>query len=280
MLIRCWGARGSIPVSGPEFLRYGGDTTSIEIRSGGNDIILIDAGSGIRRLGNRLIREPAGHLSMILTHAHWDHIMGFPFFKPIYTDRTEISFHGCPFAQDSLRKMISRVMKAPHFPVDFSEIKARIDFSENCDRPFAIGAVTVHAIPLSHPNGGMGFRFEEDGKKFVFLTDNELSHIHPGGRSFEKYVEFSRGVGLPDPRRRVHRAGIRENPDDGDIPRTGTPCASRSPPASGNWGFSDHNQERSDDALEDILRDCRRIIGEQGASMECFALTQTLETAL
>jgi len=279
MLIRCWGARGSIPVSGPEFLRYGGDTTSIEIRSSGNDIILIDAGSGIRRLGNRLIGEPAGHLSMILTHAHWDHIMGFPFFKPIYTDRTEITFHGCPFAQDSLRKMISRVMKAPHFPVDFSEIKARIDFSENCDRPFAIGAVTVHAIPLSHPNGGLGFRFEEDGKKFVFLTDNELSHIHPGGRAFEEYVEFSRGADFL-----IHDAEFTER-EYGKTRTWGHSTyrdALRLALAAGvgKLGLFHHNQDRSDDALEDILGDCRRIIGEQGASMECFALTQTLETAL
>lgn len=279
MLIRCWGARGSIPVSGPEFLRYGGDTTSVEIQTGRNDIILIDAGSGIRRLGNRLVRESTGNLSMILTHSHWDHIMGFPFFKPIYLDRTEISLHGCPFAQDSLRKMISRVMKAPHFPVDFSEIKARIDFSESCDRPFAIGSVAVHSIALSHPNGGLGFRFEENGRKFVFLTDNELSHGHPGGRSFEEYAEFSRGADLL-----IHDAEFTES-EYGKTRTWGHSTyrdALRLALAAGvrRLGLFHHNQDRSDDALEDILGDCRRIIEEHGASMECFALTQTLETAL
>jgi ribonuclease BN (tRNA processing enzyme) len=266
-------------VSGPEFLRYGGDTTSVEIQTGRNDIILIDAGSGIRRLGNRLVRESTGNLSMILTHSHWDHIMGFPFFKPIYLEKTGISFHGCPVAQDSLRKMISRIMRAPNFPVDFSEIKARIDFDENCDRPFAIGPVAVFPIPISHPNGGLGFRFEEDGKKFVFLTDNELSHGHPGGRSFEEYVEFSRGADLL-----IHDAEF----TDGEYVKTRAwghstyRDALRLALAAGvrRLGLFHHNQDRSDDALEDILRDCGRIIGEHGASMECFALTQTLETAL
>lgn len=279
MLIRCWGARGSIPVSGPEFLRYGGDTTSIEIRSRKNDIILIDAGSGIRRLGNNLVKESFRHISMILTHAHWDHIMGFPFFKPIYLEKTAISLHGCPFAQDSLRKMISRVMRAPHFPVDFSEIRARIDFSESCDHPFTIGTVAVFSIPISHPNRGLGFRFEEDGKTFVFLTDNELSHSHPGGRSFEEYAEFSRGADLL-----IHDAEF----TDQEYGKTRTwghstyRDALRLALAAGvrKLGLFHHNQDRSDDALEDILGDCNRIMAEHRTTMECFALTQTLEMVL
>ncbi|HPJ95770.1 MAG TPA: MBL fold metallo-hydrolase, partial [Syntrophales bacterium] len=79
MIIRCWGARGSIPVSGREYLRYGGDTTCVEVRSKNGDIIIIDAGSGIRRLGHRLMGEHNQEITLILTHAHWDHVMGFPF---------------------------------------------------------------------------------------------------------------------------------------------------------------------------------------------------------
>ncbi|HLA04991.1 MAG TPA: MBL fold metallo-hydrolase, partial [Syntrophales bacterium] len=79
MIVRCWGARGSIPVSGEEYLRYGGDTTCLEIRTKNDEIIIIDAGSGIRRLGSKLLAEKRHNYTMLFTHAHWDHLMGFPF---------------------------------------------------------------------------------------------------------------------------------------------------------------------------------------------------------
>lgn len=99
MIIRCWGARGSTPVSGREYLRYGGSTTCIELRTKDDEIIIIDAGSGIRKLGNRLLKENRNEYSILFTHAHWDHVLGFPFFKPVYVKGTRISVFGCPFAQ-------------------------------------------------------------------------------------------------------------------------------------------------------------------------------------
>ena len=98
MLVHCWGARGSIPVSGREYLRYGGDTPCIEIRTGDDRIVIVDAGSGIRRLGNRLIAEKRHDFALIFTHAHWDHIMGFPFFRPIYRSGTRIWLAGASAA--------------------------------------------------------------------------------------------------------------------------------------------------------------------------------------
>lgn len=88
MIIRYWGARGSIPVSGKEYLKYGGDTTCMEVRTKDDEIIIIDAGSGIRKLGNSLLAEDRHQYTMIFTHAHWDHLMGFPVFKPIYAKET------------------------------------------------------------------------------------------------------------------------------------------------------------------------------------------------
>ena len=138
MFIRCWGARGSIPVSGEEYLRYGGDTPCLEIRTKDDRIVIIDAGSGIRRLGNRLLAEDRHDYTMIFTHAHWDHIMGFPFFKPIYLE-TRIGMFGCPFAQDSVKEMISRIMAPPNFPVNFEDIRAEIHYQEACQDTFTIG---------------------------------------------------------------------------------------------------------------------------------------------
>jgi len=94
MYIKCWGSRGSIPVSGMEYIKYGGDTTCIEIRTKDDKIIIVDAGTGIRRLGNQLIKEERYSYDIIFTHAHWDHLMGLPFFKPLYLEQADIRLRG------------------------------------------------------------------------------------------------------------------------------------------------------------------------------------------
>ncbi|MBU1964416.1 MAG: MBL fold metallo-hydrolase, partial [Proteobacteria bacterium] len=196
MLIRCWGARGSIPVSGREYLRYGGDTCCFEIRTKDDHIIIIDAGSGIRRLGNHLLAENRHDYTMIFTHTHWDHVMGFPFFKPIYQTDTRIDLAGCPFTRSSFKEMIASVMSPPYFPVNFGDIEADIRYQETCQETFQIGGMTVTPIPISHPNQGRGYRFEEEGRSFVFLTDNELTYRHPGGLKYEDYRAFAKKADL------------------------------------------------------------------------------------
>ena len=124
MIIRCWGARGSIPVSGKEFEKYGGDTTCIEIRTTDDEIVIVDAGTGIRRLGNRLKEEKSNHYHLIFTHSHWDHLLGFPFFKPIYFENTHIDVYGCRFAQRSIKNILANTMQPPFFPVKLDDIKA------------------------------------------------------------------------------------------------------------------------------------------------------------
>ena len=126
MIIRCWGARGSIPVSGKEYLKYGGSTTCLELRTKDDEIIIIDAGSGIRKLGNNLLDENRYEYSILFTHAHWDHVLGLPFFKPIYVEGTHINVFGCPFTQESVEQMISRTMAHPNFPVNFEEVKSHM----------------------------------------------------------------------------------------------------------------------------------------------------------
>ena len=277
MFIRCWGARGSIPVSGEEYLRYGGDTPCLEIRTRDDRIVIIDAGSGIRRLGNRLLAEDRHDYTMIFTHAHWDHIMGFPFFKPIYLPETRISLFGCPFAQASVKGMISRIMAPPNFPVNFEDITAEIHYQETCQDTFTIGSLTITPIPLSHPNQGMGYRFEEEGKSFVFLTDNELAYRHPGGMAFEDYCAFAKGADLL-----VHDAEFR--PEDYRLTRTWghsvyTDALQLALDAgTSRLGLFHHNQERTDRGVEEMVEDCRKIA--DGRSLECFAVHQDMEIVL
>jgi phosphoribosyl 1,2-cyclic phosphodiesterase len=280
MIIRFYGARGSIPVSGKEYLKYGGNTTCLEIRTKDDEIIIIDAGSGIRTLGHRLVSENRFQYTMIFTHAHWDHIMGFPFFQPIYFTKTRITMYGCPFAQTSVKGMISKIMSPPNFPVRFEDIRADIVYHEACEEPFAIKSMSISPIPLSHPNQGVGYKFTEGGKSFVFLTDNELTFKHPGGVDFKDYCDFSAGADLL-----VHDA---EFTDEEYNKRTKTWGHSVYRDALRlalearvrKFGLFHHNQERSDEGVDEIVADCRKIVSSRNENLECFAINQGMEIRL
>jgi len=270
MYIKCWGSRGSIPVSGTEYLKYGGDTTCLEIRTKDDEIIIIDAGTGIRRLGNQLIQENRSKYNLIFTHAHWDHLMGFPFFKPIYLKRTEIKVYRCPFQGQYVEKMISKVLSPPNFPVKYADISASIFYEEGCPQAFEIGTIRIEPIRLSHPNGGSGYKFIEDDKTFVLLTDNELGYVHPGGLSVDDYIAFSADADLL-----IHDAEYTPGEYETYI----------------EWGHSSYthavdlaisagveklglfhlNQDRSDEKMDDIVHKCRQIISDRGQHIECFS---------
>ncbi len=279
MIIRCWGARGSIPVSGKEYLRYGGDTTCIEIRSKQDDIIIIDAGSGIRRLGQRLAAEDKRKLTLILTHSHWDHVMGFPFFKPLYHPSTRMDVYGCPHAQKATREILAHIMGPPHFPIHIDDVRAQINFHEFCNDRFSIHSVIIDQIPLSHPNRGMGYRFTEDGKSFVFLTDNELTFRHEGGCDYQDYLAFSRNADLL-----VHDAEY--TPEDYQETRTWGHSVYKDAlrlaieAGAHRFGLFHHNQERSDRGVDRMVQECRRIIHQRDIPLECFALHQDMEIIL
>jgi len=271
MYIKCWGSRGSTPVSGKEYLKYGGDTTCLEIRTKSNDIIIIDAGTGIRRLGNLLIDEKQNKYHFLFTHAHWDHVMGFPYFKPLYSKHAEFRMHRCPYHDKFVESIISKIMAPPNFPVKYSDIRAELSYEEACPAEFEIGSVKVVPIAISHPNGGSGYKLIEDGKSFVFLTDNELGFIHPGGLPYKDYVKFSSGADLL-----IHDAEYTPEEYKTFI----------------DWGHSAYtdvlnlafeagikkvglfhlNQERTDREMNKIVKACGKIIAGKGSSMECFAV--------
>lgn len=280
MIITCWGARGSLPVSGKEYVRYGGDTTCMEIRTTQGEIIIVDAGTGIRRLGNKLMQEKRHEAHFIFTHAHWDHILGFPFFKPIYSAETHLQMHGCPMAQNSIEKMLAWTMQPPTFPVRFEEIKAGIVYHEECGNPFHIGSVKVNAIPLSHPNGGLGFKFTEGNSKFVFLTDNELSYKHPGGLDYANYLEFcSEATLLIHDAEFTHEEYRRTRTWGHSTYQEALKLATEA--GVEKFGLFHHNVERTDNDVDEIIEVCRTILERKNkAHMECFALHQGWEIEL
>ncbi|MBI5242095.1 MAG: MBL fold metallo-hydrolase [Elusimicrobia bacterium] len=279
MLIKFWGARGSIPVSGREYLRYGGDTTCVELRAAGGEVVIIDAGSGIRRLGKRLMKEGRQSFILLFTHSHWDHVMGFPFFLPIYFKGTRLRMMGCPFAQKAVKDVIARTMQPPVFPVKFDDIGAKFAYSEICAEPFRIGGMRVEPVLLSHPNRGLGYRFIERGKSFVFLTDNELGLVHPGGLALKDYVEFCRGADLL-----VHDCEYldSEYPKRRAWGHSTLSQALRLALASSvrRLGLFHHNQERTDAQIDAMVRECRARIRRERSRLKCFAVSEGLTIRL
>lgn len=266
MFVKIWGARGSIPVSGQEYIKYGGDTTCIEIRSKNGRVIIIDAGTGIRRLGKDLLVQGLYDYDLIFTHAHWDHIMGFPFFRPLYSDRTSLRVHGCPFTEEFVRTMLTKIMSPPNFPVTYGDLLAHIAYSDGCPEKFQIDSVTVMPIDISHPGGGKGYKFIEDGQSFVFITDHELGYTHPGGLPRESYLQFCAGADLLVL----------------DAEFTGEEYGRHR-----SWGHSSYldtlnlameagvkqlalfhiNQDRTDRAMDKIVEHCRRVVRESNAEV-------------
>jgi len=271
MRITCWGSRGSTPVSGKEVLKYGGDTSCLEIRTDNDDIIIVDAGTGIRRLGNSLIDQGRYTYHFIFTHAHWDHVMGFPFFKPVFSERSHFTIHKCPFHTDFVEIILNKVMSPPTFPVKYSQVKAQIHYPDACPETFRIGSLVIDPIPLSHPNGGSGYKFTENGKSFVFLTDNELAFQHGGGLTRDAYLEFSRGADLL-----FHDAEYTDTEYETAI-EWGHSTYNQAldlAMAAGvkRFGLFHLNQDRTDEAVDAIVDKCRTRLDREKVDMECFAV--------
>ena len=178
--IRFWGVRGSIPCPGPETVKYGGNTACIELRFGQEErLIIIDAGSGIRALGNELLKNdlPKGPIqtSIFFTHTHWDHIMGFPFFAPIYIPKTELTIYGpVTYEEDTLDKIIGSQLRYRYFPVRQSELAADIKYVQLKECRLDLGdGIKVTTKYLNHPILCLGYRFEYGGKVFCTVFDTE-----------------------------------------------------------------------------------------------------------
>ena len=173
--IKFWGTRGSIAVPGPETLRYGGNTACVELRADG-EIIVLDAGSGIRPLGIALDREFQARpirLALLITHAHWDHIQGFPFFKPAYDSKNEIRIFGFDGAGATFREIMTEPMKSPFFPITMRELSARTDINKLNEMKFSLGKLDIHAAFVNHPGVCVGYRIFTSSGSVAFLPDHE-----------------------------------------------------------------------------------------------------------
>jgi phosphoribosyl 1,2-cyclic phosphodiesterase len=173
--LKLWGVRGSIPVPGPGTVRYGGNTACVEVRTDG-EIIVLDAGSGIRELGLALEAEFGSrpiNLSLLITHVHWDHIQGFPFFAPSYGDKNQIRIFGYNGTDAGLEQILTGQMATPFFPVALYDLPGKIQFENLKVMDFQIGKVRVRAKLLNHPGVCVGYRILSSGGSIAYLPDNE-----------------------------------------------------------------------------------------------------------
>ena len=158
MKIIFWGTRGSVPVPGEETTVYGGNTTCLEIILENGNTVIIDAGTGIRLLGDKLLKEKRHkNLYLFITHTHWDHLLGFPFFDPLYYSSTRIFVDGSDNCMRGLKFTFDNKMGDGFFPVKFDDLKAEISYLNKISRePLKIGETVIDSIPLHHPQGGIG----------------------------------------------------------------------------------------------------------------------------
>ena len=186
------GVRGSIAVPGPETVKYGGNTTCIEIRTDAGDIILIDAGTGIRPVGVKLIKTPPTNCSIFITHTHWDHIQGLPFFLPLFIPGNNIDFYGSfnPVENKDIKEILAQQMQYCYFPVRESELNANLRYITIIEgQRISVGSATVSNILMNHPVLNFGYKIEADGQSFFFSGDHEptVNIYDPDDEEYDEY---------------------------------------------------------------------------------------------
>lgn len=176
MRLRFWGVRGSIPTPGPTTLEYGGNTSCVEVRAG-EQIIILDAGSGLRLLGQELLAEFGGRaldLKLLLTHTHWDHIQGLPFFAPVYQPQNRVRILGYEGARHGLETVLTGQMESSFFPIGLKQVPANVEVEELKQMHVSLETVQVAAFRAFHPGMCVGYRLSFDGSSLAFFPDNEV----------------------------------------------------------------------------------------------------------
>jgi phosphoribosyl 1,2-cyclic phosphodiesterase len=176
MKIKMWGVRGSIPAPGPRTVRYGGNTTCIEVRSDDDSLIVLDAGTGIFPLAQSLLARLPVMANIFITHTHWDHIQGLPFFVPLFIPGNQVCIHGAYdiVSMQGIEQVMNVQMQYSFFPIREAELKARIEYRTlTVGEPVAIGDATVTPVLMNHPVTDLGYRIECNGKSMFFTGDHE-----------------------------------------------------------------------------------------------------------
>jgi phosphoribosyl 1,2-cyclic phosphodiesterase len=271
--IRFWGTRGSIPTPGPNTVRYGGNTACVEVRDSSGALLILDAGTGLRELGINLMDANGSkpfNIDLILSHLHWDHIQGIPFFRPAYVPNSTMRILG-PQQTRTMKDLLGLGMDDPFFPVDLDDLPAKLEIGEMHDgSDERIGAYRVRAASIFHPSPALAYRIEANGRTLVYATDTE----DPFSGKPNPVIPLADGADTL-----IHDAQFLPS----DFKKT--------------WGHSTidaaievaakarvkrlvlyhHDPDRSDDALDHIGRDAQRAGRERLAGLEVVVAREGLE---
>jgi phosphoribosyl 1,2-cyclic phosphodiesterase len=298
MRLTFWGTRGSIPSPGRETVRYGGNTPCLELRLANDELIILDAGTGIKNLGEALAaRNEPVDTHLLISHPHWDHIQGFPFFKPNFVPGTRLTIVGYETEQVSLQKVVSDLMNKVYFPVHLDELKATLGFRNVGEESFEIAGAHVQTILLNHPSFAVGYRISQGGKSIVYISDNEPFdyRVATAMQGVDSAIIDAYGRTDGDPNRRVF-----EFAKDADVlihDATYTPEEYQS---KIGWGHSHymftlkvaaqanvrrlilfhHEPSHSDEMIDGIVAACRREIAQRQYRFECSAAAEGMEIRL
>ncbi len=265
MLVRFRGVRGSIPSPGPATVRYGGNTTCIEIWSDDGQLIILDAGSGIFPLAQTLFDHFPLHAHIFNTHSHWDHIQGLPFFIPLFVPNNRVTIYGAcdPVSQSSIEDILSVQLQYRFFPIRECELNAKVDYRPLKERePVQLGDVTITPVLMNHPVVNFGYRIECRGKSLFFTGDHEpSSNIYaPEDDAYEMYQSLieQKDAGIVDVIRGVDMLIADASYTEAEYPAkqgwghgTFASCLTMAEQAGvQQLFFTHHEPTRSDDALE------------------------------
>lgn len=295
MKFRFWGVRGSIPVPGPHTVRYGGNTTCIEVRTDDGTLIVFDGGTGIFALAQHLLKSLPVVANVFITHSHWDHIQGLPFFVPLFIPGNKVRFHGAldPVTGHGVEQVMATQLQYSYFPVREAELKARIEYETlGIGETVSVGDATVTGTLLSHPVVDLGYRVECGGKSLFFTGDHEPSYniYEPGDADWAEYQSL-----IDDKQRAVDEAMRGVDALIVDSAYTREEYASKR-----GWGHgtfdsaidtalrvgaktlycTHHEPTRSDDALEAVFNEAVTRRAAELGSLKVVLAYEGLEVAL
>ncbi len=272
--VKFWGTRGSIATPGSSTARYGGNTSCTEVRCG-DTILMFDCGTGAREMGAALAEEHAGkpmHIHLLVSHTHWDHIQGFPFFAPAYLPQAKITIYSARGCDKRLDKIFTGQMDASYFPVAMSDLKAQLDFVE-LDGDILIGDTRISHMYLNHPGIAVGFRVESAGKAVTYLTDHEVYCRMSGDlehyRKLDDQVnQFAAGSDLYIREAQYTDEEYALKKGWGHSTWTDALHSARDAKA-GQVALYHHDPGHDDERLDRILADCQNYIRQHGLSVAC-----------
>lgn len=295
MKLKFWGTRGSIPTPGKDTVRYGGNTPCVEVRLKNDKLVIFDAGSGIRSLGEALMAKGESvNAYLIIGHPHWDHIQGFPFFKPAFISGNELTIMGAQSKDVTLRRMVADQMNKIYFPVQLNELKAKINFRPLREGKTQIFDAELTSIYVNHPSFALGYRLDVGGRSLVYISDNEPfdREVARSLKNVEKVITDKYSESKADPNQRIFDFARGADILIHDATYTPEEYVNRV-----GWGHSHylftlkvaaeaqvkklilfhHDPSHSDEKIDEIVETCMKEVKNRGYKFECFAAEEGME---